>query len=205
MEKAAQEEKQRKAESRKRPPSAIPPQDSPDTKRAKLEDVSASNSAAFLAAFDFTKLPTALVTDLIVANIQSFSDEALAELVRTYREGRLTQKPEVVAPPAPPIPSTSSVAQASAAAVAATNGNLDVPSVPSERVASKSITPEQEVQRSRSPPRSKSPSTPPPVKEEEPVDPLKMDIDEEEVEYEPDKLNMEVLNLCVSDKQEHHD
>ena len=27
---------------------------------------------------------------------------------------------------------------------------------------------------------------------EEPLDPLKMDIDDEEIEYEPDKLNLEV-------------
>ena len=186
MEKAAQEEKQRKAESRKRPPSAVP-QDGPDPKRAKLEDVNASNSAAFLAAFDFTKLPTALVADLIVANIQAFSVEELTELVRAYREGKTSHQPGTAPLPVPPIATTSSVAEASAAAAAATNGKLYAPGA--EGGAFASLTPEPIVVRSKSP---ATPTTPPPIKEEEPVDPLQMDIDEEELEFEPDKLNMKV-------------
>ncbi|KAI0704285.1 Symplekin tight junction protein C terminal-domain-containing protein [Cytidiella melzeri] len=196
MEKAAQEEKQRRAESRKRPSSAVLPQEGPDTKRAKLEDVNASNSAAFLAAFDFTKLPAALITDLIVANIHAFSEEALTNLVRDYREGKAAPKPDVTMPPAPPVPSTSSVAQASAAAIAATNGKVDVPEFPSEHVPSDSVIPAATLARSqtRSPSRSRTPPTPP-LKEEEPVDPLQMDIDEEEIEYEPDRLNMELSGV----------
>lgn len=38
-------------------------------------------------------------------------------------------------------------------------------------------------------------SSAPPVKKEVPLDPLKADIDEEEMEYEPDRLNME-LEVC---------
>jgi symplekin len=37
------------------------------------------------------------------------------------------------------------------------------------------------------------PEVPPRVKDE-PVDPLQMNIDEEEIEYEPDRLNLEVCD-----------
>ncbi|KAI0091687.1 Symplekin tight junction protein C terminal-domain-containing protein [Irpex rosettiformis] len=195
MEKAAQEEKQRRAESRKRPPS-VAAQDGPDAKRAKLEDVNASNSTAFLAAFDFTKLPTALVTDLIVANIQSFSVEELTELVRAYREGKTASQPDTVPLSVPPIPPTNSVVQASVAAVAATNGKRQDPNALAEQVTPETFTPEPVIVRSHSPSRSRTPQTPPPVKEEEPQDPLQMDIDEEELEYEPDKLNMKLSGVA---------
>lgn len=190
MEKAAQEEKQRKAEaSRKRPPSAVPSQDGPDSKRAKLED--AAISAAFLAGFDFTKLPAALVTDLIVANLQAFAEETLDGLVQSYRQGRGASLSEATPGPSAPtalIPSTKAEP-----AVAASSVPVD-PVAPPERIPSGLATPVPEYTRraSRSPSRSKTPPTPPPVKEEDPVDPLQMDIDEEELEYEPDKLNLEV-------------
>jgi symplekin len=193
MEKAAQEEKQRRAESRKRPSSSTAPQEFPDTKRAKLEDVSAS--AAFLAAFDFTKLPAALVTDLIVANLQAFSEDALSDLVRAYAEGKVAPKSDVAPPAALPAPSISAVAEASAAALAASHNRseaLTTLSGPSNSTMADVLS-VKETSLSKSPSRSRSPSIPPVVKEEEePVDPLKMDIDEEELEYEPDKLNMEV-------------
>lgn len=193
MKKADEEEKQRKEASRKRPPSAPPPQEAPDAKRVKLED--AAVSAAFLAGFDFTKLPAALVTDLIVANLQAFTDEALDELVQAYRRGR---RPESAAGP-----------PSSAAAAATVVTSVPMPVIPDasvsrpERAPSESATPASEPirrpSRSRSRSRSRSPATPPPVKEEEPVDPLQMDIDEEELEYEPDKLNLEVAsNLVIS-------
>ncbi|KAI0343250.1 hypothetical protein BDW22DRAFT_1356862 [Trametopsis cervina] len=195
MEKAAQEEKRRKAESRKRPPSAGPSLEGPDAKRAKLEEVDASTSAAFLAAFDFTKLPAALVTDLIVANLQAFSENALSDLVQAYRQSRAAPKLETAATLSAPVPSASSVAQASAAATATVNGQATV--LPLERETSDSATPVPVPARreSLSPSRSMTPATPPPIKEEEPVDPLQMDIDEEELEYEPDKLNLELAGV----------
>ncbi|KAI6112643.1 Symplekin tight junction protein C terminal-domain-containing protein [Pisolithus sp. B1] len=151
MERASAEEKARKAAvaaaateaTRKRPPPAIPPEDQTDPKRLKAEvDSAAANSAAFLAAFDFTTLPIGLVTDLIVANLQAFSEPALMNLVQSYRQSRSLPPVPPAKPPQPPD------------SVARTEGT--------------------------------------PIVKEEPVDPLKMDIDEEEVEYEPDKLNLEL-------------
>ena len=117
-----------------------------DAKRQKLEqDATNNTSAAFLAGFDFTSLPVALITELVVANLQAFTEPALTALVEAYRESRGTN---VV------VTSTTPAAAESVPATA-------------------------------------KPVAAPPVKQE-PIDPLKMDIDEEEMEYEPDKLNMEV-------------
>lgn len=168
MDRAAAEEKRRKAaalmaaDTRKRPASASDEQGS-DAKRPKLEqDNSANTSASFLAAFDFTSLPAPLITDLIVANLSAFTEPALVTLVHAYRQNR-----GIVAP----VPLGTPVPVATPAAV--------VP--PPELVAA--TVPVEEL-----------PATvpfPPPVKDE-PVDPLQMDIDQDEIEYEPDRLNMEV-------------
>ena len=74
MEQAAVEEKQRRAAeaSRKRTASSGP-SENPDVKRVKLDDGAPSP----LAGFDFTTLPANLVTDLIVANLQAFSEPTL--------------------------------------------------------------------------------------------------------------------------------
>jgi symplekin len=148
MDKASADEKARRiataaaaAEAtKKRPLSAS--NETSDAKRQKLEQDVTKTSAAFLAGFDFTSLPVALITELVVANLQAFTEPALAALIEAYREssgGASSASPAVTEP----VPTT-----AKAVAV-------------------------------------------PPVKQE-PIDPLKMDIDEEEMEYEPDKLNMEV-------------
>jgi symplekin len=146
MERASAEEKARKAAVaataaeavKKRPLPTGPAADQPtDAKRLKVEVE--ANSAAFLASFDFTTLPIALVTDLIVANLQAFTEPALLSLVQAYRQGR---------------------EEASGTAPQAPDGAADEAMSTSET----------------------------PVKDE-PVDPLKMDIDEEEMEYEPDRLN----------------
>jgi len=160
MEKASAEEKARKAAvaasateaTKKRPPSAAAENPS-DAKRMKVEaDMSGNASAAFLASFDFTTLPLPLITDLIVANLQAFTDPALLELVQAYRQSRgLAPGPSASRPSQPPEPMPESI-----------------PTL--------------------------GPSAEPPVKVEV-VDPLQMDIDEEEMEYEPDKLNMEVSML----------
>jgi len=159
MERASAEEKARKAAvaatateaTKKRPPPSTPLEQA-DPKRLKVEvDNAASNSAAFLAAFDFTTLPIGLVTDLIVANLQAFSEPALMNLVQSYRESRGLSVPPAK-PPQPP-----------------------------DSVGHMEGTPVAEPLESA-------------VKEEV-VDPLKMDIDEEEMEYEPDKLNLEVSTI----------
>ncbi|KAI6016044.1 Symplekin tight junction protein C terminal-domain-containing protein [Pisolithus microcarpus] len=160
MERASAEEKARKAAvaaaateaTRKRPPPAVPLEEQTDPKRLKAEvDSAAANSAAFLAAFDFTTLPVELVTDLIVANLQAFSEPALMNLVQSYRQSRGLPSVPPAKPPQPP----DSVARTEGTPV-------------SDAVAGAEIV------------------------KKEPVDPLKMDIDEEEVEYEPDKLNLEL-------------
>ena len=157
MERASTEEKARKAAVaataaeaiRKRPLPTGPATDQPtDAKRLKVEvDNAAANSAAFLASFDFTTLPIALVTDLIVANLQAFSEPALVSLVQVYKQGGEG------APGAAPQP----------------------PDGVMEEILSETS----------------------PVKDE-PVDPLKMDIDEEEMEYEPDRLNEAVGYFFLS-------
>ncbi|CAK5273974.1 unnamed protein product [Mycena citricolor] len=137
---------------RPNPVSAEPPS---DVKRMKTE--SDAVSATFLAGFDFTTLPAALITNLIVANIEAFSEADLMELVQSFRRSRgIADAPQ-------PVASTSK----------------SVP--PSADVAPRTSTPETH------------PSTlAPVVVKDEPIDPLKMDIDEDELEYEPDKLNDEL-------------
>jgi len=148
MERASAEDKARKAAVaataaeavKKRPLPTGPAADQlTDAKRLKVEaDNAVANSAAFLASFDFTTLPIALVTDLIVANLQAFTEPTLLSLVQAYRQGRGGAPGTTLQPP---------------------DGATD--EIMSETTLVK----------------------------DEPVDPLKMDIDEEEMEYEPDRLN----------------
>jgi symplekin len=154
MDRAAAEEKNRKStaavtESKKRPGSTLNDEAS-DAKRPRLEQdpLSRNTSTAFLASFDFTALPAPLVTELIVANLQAFTESQLIALVNAHRQSRgIGNVPSAAVPPsAPTISSTLAVTE---------------PSAPSQ------------------------------VKEE-PEDPLQMDIDEDELEYEPDRLNLEV-------------
>jgi len=174
MDKASADEKKSKAatlESRKRPASSSnEPTD--NNKRIKLEAGVASQptpnpSAAFLSAFDFTSLPAALITNLIVANLEAFTEPQLIALVNTYRQSHGLNGPLSTAP---------SVATAPA-----------IPTGPRNRVYSgeKSLTPTPQTQ-------------PPLVVKDEPVDPLQMDIDGEELEYEPEKLNEEVTRNLPS-------
>lgn len=163
MDKAAAEEKRLKAASgegsRKRPSSSD--EQASESKRPKLEQdsVTSTSSASFLAAFDFTSLPSALITELIVANLEAFTEPALIGLVQAYRQSRgvdISATPPPSAPLAPsappPGPEPTHIAQSAA----------------------------------------------PPAVKDEPVDPLQMDIDEDEIEYEPDRLNLEVCYHPVS-------
>jgi symplekin len=165
MDRAAAEEKRRKAtailaaaDGKKRPSSASDEQAS-DPKRLKLEQDTSAASASFLAGFDFTSLPSYLITELIVANIEAFTEPALIALVQSYRQSRGV-------PSSLPVPTTVSAPESSAPGSTATA--------------------------------SIATSTTPPLVKDEPVDPLQMDIDEEEIEYEPDRINLEASHRCFS-------
>ncbi|KAL4250329.1 hypothetical protein ABKN59_005891 [Abortiporus biennis] len=206
MEKAAAEEKQRKAAaaaaeaSRKRSLSAAP--DGPDTKRVKLEPeapVASTSSASLLTGFDFTTLPASLVTDLIVANLQVISETTLSTLISTYiqkRSGSTPPAPSLSSIPAPPVPAPQETPTISAdsSLVNAIAG----PNIPVVRSLTPSIGPGSVSEPRKS--RSASPSKEPEVKEEkeEPVDPLQMDIDQDDMLYEPEKISAEILGEQVS-------
>lgn len=184
MDKAATEEKQRRAAeaSRKRPPSTTPMPEPPDTKRAKLEDgIATPSSASFLSSFDFTTLPSSLVTDLIVANLQAFSETALTNLVQSYLEKRSSAAASsaIDVPESTPEPSSTRTPSAT-----------PVPAPPT--APAKSTTPPTEPPPTAGPSRSKSPPGEPATIKEEPVDPLQMDIDQDDIDYEPDRINIEV-------------
>ncbi|RDX54248.1 hypothetical protein OH76DRAFT_1398571 [Lentinus brumalis] len=179
MEQAMAAEKARKAEaaeaSRKRQTAATPVVDGPDAKRVKLEQ------DAPTAGFDFSALPANLVTDLIVANLQAFTENALIGLVQAYRHKKTavpTAIPGLSPTPPPAGPSRTIPVE---------------PPTPTPPPSAHRIPPsEPRADRDRKP---KSASPPPPapvVVKQEPLDPLKMDIDDEEIEYEPDKLNLEM-------------
>jgi len=175
MDKAAAEEKRRKAasENRKRPSSGS--NDTPDNKRIKLESEPSvqSTSAAFLSAFDFTSLPAPLITNLIVANLEAFTEAQLISLVNAYRQAR-------------GMPTSSPTEGILAPSTSSVQGVVPpAPSVPTGPRAGRSS--EQS-----STPQPHDSATDAAVVKEEPVDPLKMDIDEDELEYEPERLNEEV-------------
>lgn len=198
MERAAAQEKARKAEaaeaSRKRAAAATPATDAPDLKRPKLEHESASAAVPAVAApsastFNFSSLPATLVTDLIVANLQAFTEPALLGLVQVHRHkkaGGAAAVPIASATPPPSAPAGPSRAPFLATATPPPTGPRgSIP--PSEPRADRKL-------KSATPP-PPAPVPPPAVVKEEPVDPLKMDIDDEEIEYEPDKLNLEVRDI----------
>lgn len=179
MDEAAREEKRRKLalqaglDGRKR--SASTPAEQPtDPKRPKLEpDVpNTSNLASTLAAFDFTSLPPSLITDLIIANLEAFTEPVLEALVQQHRQQRGLGS-------IPPAPISTAVASSSTLP-------SNIPTGPRKLVA------QHAVERGSTPP---SRSTPPTVKVEEPVDPLQMDIDQEELEFEPETLNAQVCAI----------
>lgn len=175
MDKASVDEKKRKAaalESRKRPASSS--NEPTDNKRIKLETEVAPQptpnpSAAFLSAFDFTSLPAALITNLIVANLEAFTEPQLIALVSTYRQSHGLNSIQPTTAPSVATPPTTTPS---------------IPTGPRNRVYSveKSLTPTPQLL---------------PVIKDEPVDPLQMDIDEEELEYEPEKLNEEVTRNAL--------
>lgn len=185
MDKATVDEKKRKTaatESKKRPPPV--PNEQADAKRPRLEpEVPANTSASFLAAFDFTSLPATLITELIVANLEAFPEPTLIGLVNAFRESRGLGPSAPPAAPSAPAPPTGPKRGPVTAIEKGRQG--------SERVA----TP-QGPQAISAPVPTPALATPPPVAvKDEPVDPLQMDIDQDEIEYEPDRLNEEVWNV----------
>ena len=190
MEQAVVDERARKAvaaqaqtDARKRPPTTAT-SDEESSKRQRVEADPNADATALLAAFDFTTLPVALITELIVANLQAFSDEVFHARVNAYRH------PAPASSIAAPAPVSVAAAPVSAAVLEnsvtleSTTSVKTPPTMPAadrarERaLAQVSSTPLDE------------PSSSSRVKEE-PMDPLQMDMDED-IEYEPDNLNLEV-------------
>ncbi|KAF8892079.1 Symplekin tight junction protein C terminal-domain-containing protein [Infundibulicybe gibba] len=170
MDKASVEERKRKmalAENRKRPATSFD-EGSSDSKRPKLEQEPASinTGASLLATFDFTTLPANLITDLIVANIEAFTEPTLINLVGTYRQTRGLK----ISPPTGPSSS---------------HKQPKVMATPMGREL------EQAATSSSNAGATTTPAAVPAVKDE-PVDPLQMDIDQDELEYEPERLNQEL-------------
>ena len=170
MEQAAANERNRKATeaaeaSRKRSLLALQNEAS-EAKRMKLSQPDA-NVSGVLANFDFASLPSNLVTELIVANLQVLTDHTLTAAiqvctvilslcldvrnVRCQQAYRQANGPPAPAPQPEPAP-TLALAQ--------------------EGVSQRTETPA--------------------VVKAEPIDPLQMDIEEEELDYEPEKINIEV-------------
>jgi symplekin len=183
MEQATAEERTRKAmaaqaqaDSRKRLLSTAGPGEE-DAKRQKVEADPHADATALLASFDFTTLPVALIAELIVANLQAFSEETFRARINAYR-------PVPVAAPAP-------VPAAAALETVASENAAPVKTPPTMPAADRA---RERAFSQAAPSQAEEPSPSTRVKEE-PVDPLQMDMDED-IEYEPDRLNLEVRFLC---------
>jgi len=192
MEQAAAEERTRRAmatqaqvDSRKRPPSNAGPSED-DTKRQKVEGDPNADATALLAAFDFTTLPVPLIAELIVANLQAFSEETLQIRINAYRP-----TPATVAAPAP-VPAGAAPVLAAALETAVASENAVPMKMPPTMPAADRARERALAQ--VAPSQAEEPSSSNKVKEE-PVDPLQMDIDED-IEYEPEILNLEVCAFC---------
>jgi symplekin len=159
------EEKARRA-APKRTAVAGPSSDAtPDAKRSKVDHPPAS--ASFLASFDFTSLPGSMVTEFIVNSIGALSESQLTDLVNAYKRSRPTETAGIPAIPATPAPTP---------AAPAAGPSRPPPTAPVAMVKARS--------------QSNEPVSVP-VKDE-PADPLAMNIDNDEMDYEPDRLNQEV-------------
>jgi len=194
MEQAAAEERTRKAmatqaqaDSRKRPPSNAGPSED-DTKRQKVEGDPNADATALLAAFDFTSLPVALIAELIVANLQAFSEETLQARINAYRPA---SAPATVAAPAP-VPAGAAPVSAAALEIAVASENAVPVKMPPTMPAADRARERALAQAGSSQVEEASSSN---KVKEEPVDPLQMDIDED-FEYEPERLNLEVYAFC---------
>ncbi|THH18059.1 hypothetical protein EW146_g2859 [Bondarzewia mesenterica] len=189
MERAAADEKARRA-ALKRPPSAPTEETKVDVKRQKLEQAPPSVAApapptSILSEFDFTSLPAQLITELIIANLHAFDERVLVGLVQAYRQSsRLA-----MATPAP-TPAATSVVAPTAVPVIPTGPPTVLPA---------DVTEPTTVTLGAMPlamPAAEAKAEAPTVAvKDEPLDPLQMDIDQDEIEYEPDKLNLELAPM----------
>ncbi|KAI0255985.1 Symplekin tight junction protein C terminal-domain-containing protein [Lactifluus subvellereus] len=199
MEQAATEERARKAmatqaqaDSRKRPSSAVALGEE-DAKRQKVEADPNPDATALLAAFDFTTLPVAIITELIVTNLQAFSEEAFQARINAYRRPSLA--PATVAAPAP-VPAVAAPVSPAALEKAVAAENAAPVKMPPTMPAADRARERALAQASSAP--VDEPSSSSRVKEE-PVDPLQMDMDED-IEYEPDQLNLELEPMNEDDE-----
>ena len=189
MEQATADERTRRAmatqaqvDPRKRAPSTSV-QGEEEVKRQKVEADPNADATALLAAFDFTTLPAPLITELIVANLQAFSEETFQARINAYRRSASTS----VATPTPVPAAAPPVSTAVLETVAASENTVPTkmpPTMPAaDRARERALAQVSSTQ-------VDEPGISSMVKEE-PMDPLQMDIDED-IEYEPDKLNLEV-------------
>jgi symplekin len=99
MERAAADEKARRyalleSNRKRQQPPTTPSEEPLDPKRPKLEhENDVTGTIPFLATVDFTQLPVSLITDLVVANLQAFTEPALLALIQTYRQGQAASAP----------------------------------------------------------------------------------------------------------------
>jgi symplekin len=200
MEQAAADERTRRAmaiqaqaDARKRPPS-ITVQGEEEVKRQKVEGYPNADATALLAAFDFTTLPVGLIAELIVANLQAFSEETFQARINAYRRSASTSVAAPAPVPVAAVPVSTAVLETAAASENVAPVKLP-PTMPAADRARERFAQAPSTQADEPTPSSR-------VKEE-PVDPLQMDMDEE-IEYEPDRLNLEVYlpsyprPMCIS-------
>ncbi|KAF8893185.1 hypothetical protein CPB84DRAFT_1848663 [Gymnopilus junonius] len=173
------------ADSRKRPSSTVG--EPTDNKQIKLDSeapTQASNSAAsaaFLTSFDFTSLSVPLITNLIVANLEAFTEAQLISKVNAYRQSHgPTSLPMPRLPTAPELVSSTILKAATAAAT---------PSAPQQDLYVVEDTTTTTLPASE------------PIVKAESVDPLQMNVDEDELEYEPEKLNEALSGTPVPEDQ----
>jgi symplekin len=190
MEQAAADERTRRvmatqaqADARKRPPSTIV-QAEEVVKRQKVEGDPNGDATALLAAFDFTTLPVALIAELIVANLQAFSEETFQSRINAYRRPASVSVAAPAPVPAAAAPVSTSVLETAAASENAVPVKLPPTMPAADRARERALAQVDE-------PTSSSIVKASSIVKEEPVDPLQMDMDEE-IEYEPDRLNLEV-------------
>lgn len=140
-----------------------------------------------------------------MANLQAFDERTLIGLVQNYRQvmaaatpvaGPSTGAAPMAAPVAVPAgaPGASDIATVAPVAPAATSPTTGTPVT----AVSSSAPPAA----SESAHTADAPTEPVPPTEvkEEPVDPLQMDIDQDELEYEPDLLNQELEPMQEDDE-----
>ncbi|KAG8745157.1 hypothetical protein FRC12_014635, partial [Ceratobasidium sp. 428] len=154
-------------------------------KRAKVEtpaaptppglpavDVPTPAPAPAFANFDFSTLPLPLVVDILIANLQALSDERLVTAV-AGRRAHLSRSTSAAPTPQAPV--------------------TDAPPLVAPAPQAPGPSPAQL--------ESQTQPEPEPAVKEEPLDPLKMDIDDDDLEYEPDKLNVKPAADQEEDEQ----